>query len=283
MNVLGIDVGATKLGWGTFDHAGKLIDSGHIPTPTEPEGFIEAVAGLITQAKPEAVGIGIPGTISLDHTATTLCTNLPGLSDLPIVHLLKERHPELPIAIDNDGRCALIGEVWQGNARDLANVVMVTVGTGVGGAVMQGGKVRPHPQDVEMEVGRVLVDPSDVFPAKGGQGTVEAFIGGHNVQERLQIDLAEIAEQVRQGDREAEEIWHAISYFFIQCMRAIQLEYSCDAIVIGGIGSKDFPYYLQDPTPCSVLPAKLLDKAGIYGAARLALDAYEAEAVTDKE
>jgi hypothetical protein len=124
-----------------------------------------------------------------------------------------------------------------------------------------------------------VVDPTDIFPSKSGRGTVESFIGGRNLQERLQIDLANEAEAIRTGNgeahAEAKEIWHAISYFFVQCMKAVHAEYNCSTIIIGGIGSKDLEHYLQDPTPCPVIPAKLGEQAGLFGAGRLAMDVYE--------
>lgn len=280
-NVLGFDVGATKVAWGVVTDEGTLLRSGRYPTPTQPAAFIKALSEVISNQKDVvAIGIGMPGTISTDNRSTVFCTNIPEMSEQPLAQKLEELHT-IPVILDNDARCALIGEVWLGVAQELSSAVMVTLGTGIGGAVMQKGKVLPHPSDIQEEVSRILIDPTDVFPAKSGNGTVEAFLGGSNLEERFQVDLHEIAENVRKGDKEAAEVWHAISYYFIQCMKAIYAHYTCNTIIIGGIGSKDLKYYFQDPAPCTITAAKLGEKAALYGAARIALDLYQDQTSTD--
>jgi glucokinase len=283
MNIfMGFDVGGTKTAWGTFDEKGNKLKSGRFATPKTKDAFLDALVDINTTHKPVVVGIGIAGTINSEHTGTLICTNIPHLSHLDIAAVLKERCDTRAV-VDNDARCALIGEVWLGNAQDITSAVLVTLGTGIGGAVMQKGKVLPHPQDIGLEVGRIVVDSSDVFPSRNGQGTIEAFLGGKNLEERLQISLHETSAQVRRGDNEAIEIWHAISYYFIQCMQAVYNQYSCKRIIIGGIGSNDLAHYLQDPPPCEIVAAKLGELAGIYGAARLAMDYYEDEQNPDWE
>lgn len=270
---LGFDVGGTKTAWGVFTREGNLIDQGRFETPQEPVVFIKKLSEIIEAQKPLSVGVGIAGTIKHDHSGTELCTNIPLLSDLPIVELLQKNH-NIPITVDNDARCAMIGEVWKGSAQNLENAALVTIGTGIGGAYMQHGMVQPHPHDVGEEVSRLIVDQTDVFPARSGQGTVEAFLGGRNLEERLMISMHELSEQVRKNDEEAKEIWHVISYYFIQCIKEIQTHYGCNTIIIGGVGAKDLDYYLQDPAPCRIIAAELGEEAALYGAARLAIDIY---------
>ncbi|MEI6477521.1 MAG: ROK family protein [bacterium] len=279
---LGFDIGGSKVAWGLVSEEGKLLTSGRYHTPADAEAFMQALVETIEAHPATAVGIGIAGTLSSDRHSTALCTNIPSLSNFPLVDRLAERFPDTVFAMDNDARCALIGEVWLGAAQELSSAVMITIGTGIGGAVMRRGIVRPHPQDIGQEVGRISVDPSDVFPSKSGRGSVESFIGGRNLQERLQIELAHESEAVRTGDQDSKEVWHAISYFFIQCIQAIYGEYHCDTIIVGGVGSRDLDHYLQDPAPCKVIAAKLGEEAGIYGAGRLAIDAYQ-ESLKDWE
>lgn len=273
---LGLDVGGTKLAWGVVDRQGTLLKQGVEPTPKEQDYFLESLVQLITLHQPKAVGIGIAGVISANHQDIVVCPNIPSLSHLQLVSYIHEQSPTL-VKLDNDARCALIGEVWLGTAREMSSAVLVTLGTGVGGAVMQKGVVLPHPQELSQEIGRIMVDPSDTFPAVSGPGTIEAFLGGRNLEHRLGIDLGQLAQRVRKDDSEAQEIWKDISYFFIQCMKAIYDTYTCKNIIVGGIGSKDLDYYLQDDPPCTILSAELGSKAGVYGAARLAIDLYDEE------
>lgn len=282
IKALGIDVGGTKTAWGVVDLDGVLLDSGSFPTPPERETFIHALQEVVREHPSHGVGVGIAGTLSKNHQETLVCTNLPHLSELPLASLLREAGAILT-SLDNDARCAMIGEVWLGAAASYTSAVLLTLGTGVGGAVMQRGSVLPHPSDVSQELGRIMVDPSDVFPAVSGAGTIEAFIGGRNLEERLEISLGEIAEKAEHGDAEALDTWHVISDYFQECVRAVHDQYSSKVIIIGGKGCKDLPLYLGNHEyPCPIIPAALGSEAGIYGAARLALDLYD-EQQTDWE
>jgi glucokinase len=274
VSVLGIDIGGTKTAWAVMDNQGNIAKSGTYATPLEKELFLKTLLKLIKSYDVAAVGIGIAGTVSADHKDVLVCTNIPELSHMELTSYLYENGVQL-VALDNDARCALIGEVWHGVAQEMTSAVFLTLGTGVGGAVMQKGVIKAHPLDVTREIGRIVVDSSDVFPASSGAGTVEAFLGGVNLEERLQISMAEEAKKVRAGDKEAIAVWQTIAHFFIKVVRALYDEYRCKAIIIGGIGSRDLEYYLQEQPPCPVLAAQLGEKAGVYGATRIALDLWE--------
>jgi len=169
-----------------------------------------------------------------------------------------------------------------GAAKDVSSAVMITLGTGVGGAVMQREVVRPHPLDINQEIGRIIADPTDAFPAESGRGTVEALIGGLNLEQRLGIKLEKMAEKVREGDENAVATWEQISYYFIQCVRVIYATYSCKLMIVGGVGGNDLKYYLgKYEAPCPIVAAKLGTAAGVYGAAALAIDLHRDE--TDED
>ena len=275
-HILSFDIGGSKVAWGLFNLDGTLLKDGRLATPESLEQILNAIQEVAAKNPAQAIGIGVPGTIHPNHREITLCTNLSALNKCKLADLVQEK-TGLPTTLDNDARCALIGEVWLGSAQEMRSAVMLTLGTGVGGAVMQREKILPHPQDVTQEVGRLVVDPSDVFPAKSGRGSVEAFIGGHNLEKRLSISLADISQKVRTCDKESIELWREIASFFSLCLRAVQDQYSCRNIIIGGIGSKDLEFYLQDEPPCPVIAAQFGEKAGLYGASRIGLDLYNDE------
>lgn len=278
-NYLGIDAGASKTGWAVMTGEGKILEEGQYPTPTEKDQFVRKLENLVLAHPTQAVGIGLAGTISANHEDIVVSPNLPDLSHTQLVNLLKEENEHS--TLDNDARCALIGEVWQGAAQKMSNVVLLTIGTGVGGAVMQKGVIHPHPEDINKEIGRIVVDPQDGFVSLSGRGTIEAFLGGRNLEQRLGIDMRQMAIKVREGSQEAREVWKQISYYFILCMRAIKTLFDCETILIGGVGSKDLKYYLQEEPPCPVIPARLGEKAGVYGAARIAIDLVKEKAELD--
>lgn len=277
---LGIDVGGTKTAWGIFSEKGQLVSDGKMATPQDREELLNALTKIVTAQPIAAVGIGIAGTTSANHEDVIVCQHIPSLSHVELARELRERCNTL-VTLDNDARCALIGEVASGAAKDHSSAVMLTLGTGVGGAVMQKGIVLPHPIDVSKEIGRIIADPTDGLVTPEGRGSIEALIGGVNLEQRFGIKLKRIAEQVRVGDENAAALWKQISYYFIQCIRAVYSAYSCKLIIIGGVGSNDLKYFLQDEPPCPVVAAKLGEMAGVYGAAALAVDLYREETVED--
>lgn len=275
MQVLAFDIGGTKTAWAVVDETGKIKKDGRFPTEPEQTAFLTGLEEVIAKNPSEAVGIAIAGTISADHADLIVCPNVPTLSHLQLVAQLREHGAPLT-TLENDARAALIGEVWLGSAAEYSSAVMLTLGTGVGGAVMQKGKILPHPRDISLEIGRLIVDPTDIFPTTSGQGTVEALIGGRNLCERFAIDLGQEAKAAKKGVSESIELWHEISDYFHACLESIYAEYSCKQILIGGKGVQDLDLYLGEHTPpCPVSAAQLGEKAGLYGAARLALDIYE--------
>jgi len=250
---------------------------GAFPSPQNRGYMLSDILKLVKEKKTQAVGIGVAGTVSPDHQDTVVCPHLPELSHFEIVQAVRTEFPEVPVALDNDARCALIGEVWQGKAKDLTSVVMITIGTGIGGAVMQKGIVLPHPHDLNEEISHLIADPSDLLPASSGRGSVESLLGGQNLEDRFGISVAELVTLARKEDKDAVETFKTISYYFIQAIRAIYDVYHCKLILVGGKGQNDLDLYLRDIPPCPVEAAALGELAGVIGAARLGLDLYEQE------
>jgi glucokinase len=274
-SVLTFDVGGSKTAWGVVTASGELLKEGRFITPREPAAFVDELLGVVEKHGKEvqALGIGIAGTVSADHRHTLICPNIPGLSHLDLREALEET--KLPLSIDNDGRAALVGEAWQGAAQDKSSVLLLTLGTGVGGGVMQRRVILPHPTDISQELSHFLVDHQDFFPATAGKGTVEALIGGKNLEERYGVSLQEMAERVRKNDAEAIEFWQHVSFACMKCLRALVASYGSSAIIIGGVGVHDLEYYVQESPPCPVIPATLGEQAALYGMARIAFDELE--------
>jgi glucokinase len=272
--ILGIDIGGSKLAWGIVSTDGVIGKSDVLPTPTDKEALLQILSDLATEHSVVAIGIGMAGIMSPDHRDVVVSPNLPSLSHFEIVRVLEEK-TGLPVSLENDARCALVGEAWKGAATETSSVVLVTIGTGIGGAVMQRHNVLPHPSDLSCEIGRIIAMPDDYFPAPSGRGTIEALLGGKNLESRFGITMSELVSQVKKGEAEALELFETISYYFTESMRAIFDTYSCKLLVIGGKGALDLDLYYRTELPCPVVPASLGEQAGIVGAARIALDLYE--------
>lgn len=271
---LGFDIGGSKVAWGVFNEEGELQKDGRFPTPESYEALLAALLPIIKQHEAAAVGVGAPCIVSKNHRDIVFATNLPFLAHHHLVNDIESQSSALA-SVNNDAQCALIGEVWQGSAQEFSSAVMLTLGTGVGGALMQKRIVRPYPLDASQELCRLVVDPSDLFPARTGQGTLEALIGGHNLEKRFGVSLSEMAIAVRKGDAEAIDFWKEVSQLFLRCIRTVHAEFSCKNIIVGGVGGQDLSYYLQDTPPCPVITAALGQKAGLYGAVRVGMDYFE--------
>lgn len=268
--VLAFDIGGTTSRWALVSTSGKLLKFGETPSPRSEAMLLRWVSQLIQKSGATHVGVAIAGTVSVDHLDTLVCTNLTALS---------HRHLSAHIAthavtclLENDARCALLGEQWLGSARHFSNVLMLTIGTGVGGALLRGGEVLPHPTDLAQELGRLMIDRGDLFPTESGSGTLEALLGGKNLEARFGVKLAEIAAGARRGNRESLRAWVPIQELTHRCLAVLADTYAPERIIIGGKGGKDLEWYVGEAeTPVPVVPAALGERAGLLGAAKLVL------------
>ncbi len=271
---LAFDIGGTKIAWGIVTEEGEVTKHGRVETPHEKDEFLAAIDKIVRAHPADAVGIGMAGTFDSNHKTLLVSPNAPGLRDIPLHDFVTEL-ANVPVALDNDARCALIGEVWKGGAQDTSSAVLITLGTGVGGAVMQRQIVLSHPNDISQEISHIVADTSDLFPAISGRGTIEAMIGGRNLEKRFECSLAELSTAARKHDKDALEIWDIIAYYFSECVQAIYSTYSCKLILVGGRGAHDLEFYMEGEMPCPIAAATLGEQAALVGAARLAFDAIE--------
>lgn len=266
--ILALDIGGTTSRWALVAHTGKLLKFGESQSPKSEATLLRWVSQLVRTHSVAHVGIAIAGTVSVDHQDTLVCTNLPNLS-----HRHLAAHVEtLGVAcqLENDARCALLGEQWLGAARHIENALMLTIGTGVGGAILRGGAVLPHPTDLHEEIGRLMIDRNDLFPAESGAGTLEGLLGGKNLEARFAVKLSELAAGARRGSREALLAWEPIQEITHRCLAVVAATYAPERIIFGGKGGKDLEWYLgeQEP-PVAVVAAALGERAGLLGAACL--------------
>jgi len=136
--LIGIDLGGTAIKLGRFSRSGELLAELQVPTPQP------AIAQLDPAAEARVVGIGHPGPADRACRVARLAINLPGWSDVPLADWL-EPLIERRVTCANDANCAAIGEAWQGAARGASDVLLLTLGTGVGGAVLLGGQLFTGP------------------------------------------------------------------------------------------------------------------------------------------
>lgn len=189
---LGIDIGATKIALGLVERDGTLRAERTMPTTTE-AGFEAAIARMavaVTDMLDEArwaksdlagVGIGCPGP--LDRDAGVICNpyTLPGWEDSPLVATVSQAFG-VHACLENDADVALLGEAFAGAARGAQNVVMLTIGTGIGGAALVDGRIYRGADGAHPEIGHVLVEPEGPDCYCGAKGCFEAIAAGPAIE-----------------------------------------------------------------------------------------------------
>ena len=180
--VIGVDLGGTKLLAGTVDAELRVHHRAYRLSRRDAvvETIVEAVdeAREATRAEVRAVGVGVPCLIEPSSGVVMACNHFP-LVDVPLRDLLVERLG-LPVVVDNDANAALVGEWRHGAARGARNVVLLTIGTGIGGGIVLDGRIARGASGAAAELGHIVIDESGP-PCPGNcpnRGCLEAFVSG---------------------------------------------------------------------------------------------------------
>jgi glucokinase len=183
----GVDIGGTKLLAVVATEKGEIVTERRQPTATGPDAVLAATAAVVAEliaAEPGilAVGVGLPGLVDLDghvHYAP----NLPGFVGVAARERLAATCP-VPVVVDNDANVAALGEVLHGAGRGYREVLVVTLGTGIGGGLVINGKVHRGGYGLAAEIGHFQVDPDGPPCACGGQGHWESTASGNALGRR---------------------------------------------------------------------------------------------------
>ena len=143
---LGIDVGGTSIKSGVVDEGARILSRERLPIPPDFDAFQDALAGLIARAQaqfPALCGVGISSCGGIDPASGVVFAKLAPSLNYLIGRQYYEirRRTNLPVALEKDGNCAALGEIWCGAAQDLQNFLTLVLGSGLGGALCIGGKV----------------------------------------------------------------------------------------------------------------------------------------------
>jgi glucokinase len=177
--LVGIDVGGTKMLAVAVDRLRptEVLVQHLVPTPLNPEGVIAELIELARRCGVEGqLGIGLAGLVE-DGDVLRAAPNLQCMIDVPVRDAVA-RELEASVRIDNDATCALIAEMSYGAARGVDDVVVITLGTGIGGGVAIGGAVRRGAHGFAGEPGHMCVDPSGPLCVCGRHGCWERYASG---------------------------------------------------------------------------------------------------------
>lgn len=258
---IGIDLGGTNIKGGLVDASGTLVQRRSIETQGA-GGFqhvLGRMVGLINELReaaatpPIAVGVGVPGPMSHERGFVYAAPNLPGWVNIPLRDLLQAA-VKMPVAIENDANAAAYGEYVAGAGRDARHMVMLTLGTGVGGGVIVNGKLTRGHYDNAGEVGHMIVYPGGRACPCGQLGCLERYSSASAVGERLiekmqtgrhslltprheqgePITSADVAGAAREGCALATETWLEACQGLALCCVNLQHILNPQRIVLAG-------------------------------------------------
>ena len=291
--VIAADLGGTKIATGSIGADGTIHEQHEVPTPTESqEALLEAIAGAIEPLADEsagAIGVGIPSVIDRSAGRVVGSVNIP-LQDVALADVLQERFG-LPTKLENDGNVAALAEWKLGAGRGADDLVMLTLGTGVGGGVVIGGELYRG----IAELGHVVV-AADGPPCQGrcnGRGHLEAVASGNaadRAAEKLWGEGANaelLVGRAEEGDPEALEALAGIGHLLGAAVGSFVNTFAPELVIVGGgfgIAAFEFlvPSALEiarretvepDVLAVRIVAAELGSKAGLIGAGLLAYEA----------
>ncbi|MCA1994134.1 MAG: ROK family protein [Coleofasciculus sp. S288] len=294
LEVIGIDLGGTAIKLGRFRMDGTCVQALSVvtPQPATPTAvvdvMVEAIAHLDPKQEAIAIGIGTPGPADAAGRIARVAINLTGWLDVPLADWV-EAKTGCPTVLANDANCAGLGEAWLGAGRRFRNLILLTLGTGVGGAIILEGKLFTGHQGTAGELGLITLNPNGPRCNSGNQGSLEQYISVQAIRRRTGKDPAELGVLAREGDKFALEFWESYGHDLGAGLASHIYILTPEAIVIGGGVSASaeffFPAALAEierrVLPSSreglqLLTAELGNQAGIVGAAKLAWQKAEA-------
>jgi glucokinase len=292
--VLGIDLGGTAIKAGRFDRSGICLQSLTVPTPqpATPAAVLAAIVDVVNlidvDRQSEAIGIGTPGPTDAQGRIARVAINLSGWHQVPLADWVTEK-TGLPTILANDANCAGLGEAWLGAGRSFQNLILLTLGTGVGGAIILDGKLFVGHDGAAAELGLITLNPDGEPCNSGNRGSLEQYTSIQAIRRRTGKEPEELGKLAQAGDPTALEFWQLYGRDLGIGLSSLIYVLTPEAIVIGGGISASaaffFPAILseieQRVLPSSrkglqLLKAELGNQAGIVGAARLAIEKREA-------
>lgn len=309
--VFGVDIGGTTVKLGLFDEKGELLDKWEILTDKTDKGknivgdvcdsIKSKISGRgITAGGVMGVGVGAPGAVDEDGVMTGGAVNL-GWDVFNLRTTMEEKLDGIKVVAGNDANVAAYGEMLKGGGKGHKNVVAVTLGTGVGGGVIIGGRLITGATGAAGEIGHIRVDDEETLKCNCGHtGCLEQFASATGIarlaKRRLEaddkasvlrsaevLDAKAVFDAVKAGDEVAIEIAKEFGRYLGKGLASVADVVNPEVFVIGGGVSKageillsfvepEFEKYVFPPCKGAKFAlAELGNDAGIYGCAGMIL------------
>ena len=297
MLLVGIDLGGTAIKAGSITSDGKVVARREMPSELQrgPADLLDRMAQLARELGVEScVGLGVPGLVDLAGGRVLQSPNLGCIQEVPLVAELARRL-NLPagVHLENDANAAAIGEHWLGRGRSEQDLLLVTLGTGVGGGLILGGVLYAGPGGMAGEIGHVVVDPDGPLCGCGSRGCLETLASASAASRRATAaglprgapgDLVRLAEVARASAGPERDLLFAVGRDLGRGLAAALALLDLRCFVIGGgfgaaldtlrpgirtgIAERCYGERLKS---VRVEPAELGADAGWIGAARLGM------------
>ncbi len=291
--VMGIDIGGTTISIGCFLADGSCTESVMIttPQPAIPEAVVDAIASVIRKLQNHhnllSIGVGMPGPTDANNRIAKIAINLPGWDrNVPLADWL-EAETNLPTTVENDANCAGIGEFWLGVGQNFKNFILLTLGTGVGGAIFIDGKLFTGAYGAAGELGLITLYPEGPPCNSGNRGSLEQYCSIRAIIRETGQQPGILGKLAEQGHENAIAFWQKYGIILGTGLASLIYVLTPEAIIIGGGISASSKYFLpaakgeieKRVTPTSrlglqLLTAQLGNNAGMLGAAKLAWDKF---------
>jgi glucokinase len=304
---IGVDVGGTKVLGVLATDDGEVVAEERVPTPPGGDAIVDSIVSVIERLRGDmgapAIGVGMPGLVDHDGVLR-FAPNLPGVLDLPVRAELERRVPGATVRVENDASCAGWGERVLGAARGSDDALLVTLGTGIGGGIISGGRLLTGAHGFAGEIGHMVVNPHGPPCRCGQRGCWERYASGSGLgriareaanarQADRVVELAggdpedvkgeHVTAAAAEGDAQAVEIFGRFAWWL--ALGLANLANICDpsVFVLGG-GLVEAGDVLLAPTRAAfaelvegadhrpsidIVPAQLGERAGAIGAAAL--------------
>lgn len=301
---IGADIGGTTIKFGMFSHTGELMEKWEIRSRVENEGesILSDVAESIEEKRAErdgnimGIGIGVPGPTT-DDGVVLKCPNIHW-QVVDVRKKLVELTGVGNVKVGNDANVAALGEMWKGGGRGFDSIVMVTLGTGVGGGIILGGKILTGVMGAGGEIGHTKVEWNETeMCGCGGKGCLEQYASATGIVRMAKKEMQEgsrlaaiaditakdVFDAAKDGDAYALHIVDRFGMYLGVALANVAHIVDPEAFVIGGGVSKAGDIIIKNVEPYyndNVLfalrnkefrLAQLGNDAGIYGAVRMVL------------
>ncbi len=311
--VIGVDIGGTNLRAASIDRNGKIFSRTSRSSDAKKgigylmENLISLLTEIIEDENISGIGIGIPGIMDVDKGILTQAPNISEVKNYPIKEkLMHALGSGIDVTVENDANCAALGEWWLGAGKDVDSLIILTLGTGLGGGIMLNGRLWRGANGMAGEIGHMTVDPDGPKCNCGNFGCLESFASAEAIRRMVKeglrnknlktilrneienVTINDIPETVgraaRIGDKFSLEIWASFGKALGIAIANLTNLLNVEMIIIGGGLANSWELFIETAlfeakkrglsAPIENVEIKkcvLGDDAGLLGAGYLAL------------